>query len=562
MQLIGNDFFFSNAQYSFEYVEGMKKSLEKYGSKFLNGKPVEFRFATLTEYLDDTLKLKWPIGRYEGDFFVYTQYKPSAFYDHHWGGYFFSRPMLKWMIRDSMSRERTLHSMISSLHFLSLTKSTHIDSQQLNQTYYTLLGAKEFNPVMLHHDAITGTQGNSVNVDYKRKLQKIQNTMDESTTKLFQSVKSSEKIGSGQLELVFYNPSFYTRKEILNVSLDGDNWSFAEYSNLRAEIMDSYKLDEQLFGQDNGEYILWIEVSVPPLTQEKVILQRHRSMSECKDTHNCISKVQIQHLNIGSNDYLLQNDETEARLGYNSLEVKNVKNKKSGYTIDVSEELYKYDALHTKSCIYTFKPTSEAVPIKLTNQKFLKYTGTLINGYQVYGHDSDMHYEKLVILKDNDPALHIVSRNFILTRHDIEIALRHKGYDNNAFYTGDSMAYINRQFMDIETAIKRNNTRPNSKKDIDILGLNTYPMVDGFIAKKSNYIGFANSQSCAANLIDKNTFEFLIARSVMNVNQDKGLPERLFEKFMTHFNYKIYTAHDEQTIYDRKNIYVGKDLVI
>ena len=286
MQLIGNDFFFTNAEYSFDYVNGMKSALEKYGSQFLNGKPVEFRYATLSEYLEDMEKLKYDIGRYNGDFFVYTQYHPSRFYDHHWGGYFFSRPMFKWMVRDSLSRERNLHSILSTLNFLTQTNESSINPQELNKTFHTLLGAKEFNPVMLHHDAITGTHGNSVNIDYKRKLQSIQNIMDASTNLLFKSVKTKEKLNKGELELVFYNPSFYTRKEIVNVTLDSEFWSFSEGNNLAAEIMDSYTLDKENFKNNHSEFIMWIEISVVPFSHQKVIIKRHDSLIDCNKTHN------------------------------------------------------------------------------------------------------------------------------------------------------------------------------------------------------------------------------------------------------------------------------------
>ena len=181
-----------------------------------------------------------------------------------------------------------------------------------------------------------------------------------------------------------------------------------------------------------------------------------------------------------------------------------------------------------------------------------------MKGYQIYGHDSDFHFEKLILLKNEDSSLHIVSRNFILNRHDLELAIRYENYNQNQFYSGDSMAFVNRKFIDLKTAIARNITRPNSKSDKDLLGLNTYPIIEGFIAKKGNFIGFVNSQSAAVNLLNEHDFELLIARSVMNVNQDKGLPERMYEKFMTHFNYKVFVAKDSKTILEKKNIYAGK----
>jgi hypothetical protein len=563
MQLLGNDFFFTDAEYSFKYIDGMKEGLEKHGPKYLHGKPVEFRYATLTEYMNDATGANWPIGKYHGDFFVYTQYKESS-YDHHWGGYFTSRPLFKWMVRDSLSRERNLHSILATLNFASQTNVANMDNAKLKNTYSTLLAAKEFNPVFLHHDAITGTHGIAVNTDYKRKIQKNHDIMDDATKLLFQSLKTGESITNDKLELIFYNPSLYTRNQILNVSLTNEHWSFSDSSKFKAEIMDSYKLNTDKFEQDKGEFILWIEISIPPLSYTKTVLQSHSTKADCESTSTCISKVETQHLDAPEIDLKLANDFTEVELNKNALEIKSVKNIKEGNKVDINEQLFKYDGKDTQSCIYLFKPKKAAVSISLSNQKYIKYNGKLVSGLQVYGHDADFHFEKAVFLKKNCGALHIVTRNYIILKHDIELTFRYEGFNDNQFYSGNSMAFVHRDYMNLETAIKRNVTRSSCKSEDDTLGLNTYPMVDGFIAqsKSHSYVGFANSQSCASNLISPTSFEFLVARSVMNINGDKGLPERLFEKFMTHFKYTVWVNKNSTQFYDSKNVYVGKYLYI
>ena len=181
---MGNDFYFSNAKFSFEYIDGMKYSMEKLAPSFLNISSFEFRYSTLTDYMEDMKKINYTIGKYEGDFFVYTQYKPSGFYDHHWGGYFTSRPMFKWMTRTSHSRERALNSLMATVKFTEQSNSSHIDPSQFENAFNSLKSVREFNPVMLHHDAITGTHGNAVNADYKRKIQSMQNSMDDTVGKL------------------------------------------------------------------------------------------------------------------------------------------------------------------------------------------------------------------------------------------------------------------------------------------------------------------------------------------------------------------------------------------
>jgi len=276
MQLLGNDFYFSDASYSFNYIDGMKKSIETDGPKYLNGKQVEFRYSTLTEYLHDTSKLNYTIGRYKGDFFVYTQYKPSAYFDHHWGGYFSSRPMFKWMVRDLLGKERNLNSFFSVLNILNKFSPDSIDSKNFTNAYDELVKVREFNPIMLHHDAITGTHGSTVNNDYKRMIERNHITMDKLTNNLSQSIKSTQKLKDSTTEFLFYNPSFYTRNEIYNVTVKSPNVSFNSYSNLKGELHDNYQLNKDKFSAD-GTYNLFIEISVPPLGYLSIEVVEHVS---------------------------------------------------------------------------------------------------------------------------------------------------------------------------------------------------------------------------------------------------------------------------------------------
>ena len=551
MQLLGNDFFFSNAQFSFDYIDGMKSSLESMGPRLLNVSKVEFRYATLSEYLNDVLKLNYTIGRYDGDFFVYTQYQPSSYYDHHWGGYFASRPMFKWMVRSSLSRERILNSLFAVLSIPKASNSTHFKTAEFDSAFDTLKKVREFNPIMLHHDAITGTHGTSVNIDYKRKIQANQDLMDQSVEKLKGSLSNDKILTNDIVEYTFYNPSLYTRDEILNVTVKSQYYEMVNHTHIEAEIMDSYSMKEEDFTQDK-EYILWIKMVIPPLSIKKVYLKEHRSKTECERAHNCILKVKTEEFNTVPSDLTLQNDLVYVDLRENALEVKYIRDLKEKTTAKINESMYKYDGLHTNSCMYTFKPTKEAELVNLFNQKYIRYTGNLVTGLQVHGDVLGFYFDKTVMLKKNDCALHITTRNFIKTRFDIELTLRYQEESLENYYTGDSMAFIKRDFINYQTAIERNLTRSNSRSNTDILGLNAYPMVDGFISTYNDgmNVGFVNSQTCAAHLVNSTSYEFLIARSVMNVNQDKGLPERLYDKYQTHFNYKIFVNNNATQFYD------------
>jgi hypothetical protein len=411
MQLLGNDFFFSNADFSFEYIDGMKKSLEKKGPAILGVNSIEFRYATLSEYMQDMAKVNYTIGRYEGDFFVYTQYKPSGYYDHHWGGYFSSRPMFKWMVRDLLARERAMNSMMAVLNFVKMSNPKGIEISLFNSSFQYLKKVREFNPVMLHHDAITGTHGNQVNSDYKRKIQDNHNLMNDSIERLKNAFHSESSIDQTSEEFIFYNPTLYTRREIYNITIPNDRISIVEGPVIDAEIMDSYILDEEKFDQAN-EFILWIEISVPPLGFSKILVYTHGTRIDCERNPKCVRKVKTEE-SASKPDLTLSNNAVSVNLRENALEVKSVTNVVAGNTVILNEYLFKYDGSNTNSCIYTFKPTSDATLVNLSSQRYIKFTGKLVNAIQISGNDNSMFFAKTVLIKKGDVAVHISTQNYI-----------------------------------------------------------------------------------------------------------------------------------------------------
>jgi hypothetical protein len=62
-------------------------------------------------------------------------------------------------------RERHLNSLLALAHF-----NDPKDTTLMEDVFVNLKKVREYNPVLLHHDAITGTHGSSVNGDYKRML--------------------------------------------------------------------------------------------------------------------------------------------------------------------------------------------------------------------------------------------------------------------------------------------------------------------------------------------------------------------------------------------------------
>ena len=559
LQLLGNDFFYSNAQYSFEYLDGMKSSLESMGPRILNVTNVEWKYSTLSEYFNDMAKVNYTIGKYHGDFFVYTQYKPSTSYDHYWGGYFTSRPMFKWMVRNIMTRERNLNSFMGMLNFIQKVEPSAINNHSFSSAFQDLLSVREYNPVFLHHDAITGTHGVSVNIDYNRSIQENNSKLDKFIGQIKSVVNSTQALADNTTQFLFYNPSFYTRNEIYNVTVSTPNIGFVSYPKEKGEVHDSYRLNQLSFNKDDT-YTLYIEVSVPPLSHLSIEIVEYSSAASWRDSGKWVKHI-IPEISSSSNSKVsLKNSEISVELNENALEIEKIELIKDSTAIFINEALYKYNAMRTMSWIYTFKPTDNASPITLGSKAFYKYSGDLVTAIQITGQDSDVNYERMVILKKNDPAVHIISQNFIKLQHDIELAFRYSSTDIDSMYTGDSLSFINRKYIDFQTAKVRNLTRDETSSDSQILGLNSYPMVDGFIAsyKTGLNIGFVNSQTWNANLVSPTSFEFIVSRSVMNVNQDKGLPERLYEKSQTHFNFIIFAKKNQEEFYHMKNKYVDQ----
>ena len=59
---------------------------------------------TAQEFVNHFNAQKRRVGTYTGDFFVYSQFFEEGFHDHHWGGYFSSRPLIKNLIRKTFDR--------------------------------------------------------------------------------------------------------------------------------------------------------------------------------------------------------------------------------------------------------------------------------------------------------------------------------------------------------------------------------------------------------------------------------------------------------------------------
>ena len=115
------------------------------------------------------------------------------------------------MVRESLTRERNLNSLLAVLKF-------HIpENKEVKRAFDKLKEARNMNAVMLHHDAITGTHGSSVQQDYKRILGDVKRAMDDAGV-----IMNVSESFTGTYDVVLFNPSAYIREEIISMTVNSD----------------------------------------------------------------------------------------------------------------------------------------------------------------------------------------------------------------------------------------------------------------------------------------------------------------------------------------------------
>ncbi len=239
----------------------------------------------------------------------------------------------------------------------------------------------------------------------------------------------------------------------------------------------------------------------------------------------------------------IKNDHVSVNLADNGVDIKSFTHMSDLYETTLNEHLYTYDGRSTHSCIYMFKPTMEARSDTYRDQKYYLLDGTLVKRYLVFGKTDSISFLKEIELihYSRVPKVNL-SQKFTQPG---ETALRFDTSKFTEFFTDNSYASPERKYIDVEAAINRNLTRPISSSRADILGLNTYPMVDGFSLKSNGiFAGIINSQTAAVQVLSESEFEIIVGRKVTNINQGKGLPESLNEERQTTFTYHLINEKD------------------
>jgi hypothetical protein len=124
----------------------------------------------------------------------------------------------------------------------------------------------------------------------------------------------------------------------------------------------------------------------------------------------------------------------------------------------IDEKMFAYDGVSTRSCVYLFKPTSEAQPERIKSDKYYKYEGTLMKSIQVFAKTNNIDFERKIDLFEFSGVPKITTSQKFKGNKRAEISLRYKTQNPARFFSDDSYSSPERRYIDVAEAIARNLT--------------------------------------------------------------------------------------------------------
>lgn len=250
MLTLGDDFTYQNPDSTFGYVDKLIEMLNKH-SKQAFGIKVKAFYSHVDKYFDARLSHGKKYSYYKGDFLPYVQKQENKTGYDYWTGYYTTRPLLKQMVRDLMTNliHTKIFASLGSLHNFNYevkeTGSLKMDSSlregMLEKDALTKVEREAV--ILLHHDAITGTNTDVTYKDYQSRIHKAQNELNAIKKRLLtdtfmskipkKDIEAADKLKSLLIAEIavgasrghtgaknwymtgVFNPTLYTRTEVV-----------------------------------------------------------------------------------------------------------------------------------------------------------------------------------------------------------------------------------------------------------------------------------------------------------------------------------------------------------
>ncbi|KAL4461952.1 hypothetical protein ABPG74_000797 [Tetrahymena malaccensis] len=157
---MGEDFAYSRANVWYDSMDLLIEYINTRSDQF----NMKILYSTPSNYLKEIQKQNesYPMNKY--DFFPYAD-KANAF----WTGYFTSRPSIKGFTKDSGRYLQAIRNIFSVESILNISTTFKANYQNFHQA---LQNFEQQVAMMMHHDAVTGTERQKVAQDYIERLNK------------------------------------------------------------------------------------------------------------------------------------------------------------------------------------------------------------------------------------------------------------------------------------------------------------------------------------------------------------------------------------------------------
>ncbi|CDW83393.1 lysosomal alpha- [Stylonychia lemnae] len=621
----GDDFTYTRGQETFYYIDKFANLLSKHSKEryFIQ---MDIKYSTIDEYLEDIAKVNTTYPIYQGDFLPYIEAMncpveecPLGIRFDYWSGYYSTKPVFKQQIRDLLNLQRNSEKLLMFSLFVQYLASEEMDQRGIIQI---LNRTREQTSILTHHDAITGTHTHHAKKDYSLRIDQATTLLKANNQDILQQLDILMKKYQGEHDNLFNLLNFlYDEKakhgisdfqhiRVFNQELSGMSDLIVKFEAKESKymvILDS-NFNEMLAQQRvikdwetkqvdiQRENELQVEVSMlikdyNPLSILSFIMITFNSIEECRsflnsdfmtnegqfkrDERYCYSYYESSYqTSIDEDGILIENKDHKIHINAQGMIDKLTQGE---LEIAVSQNYMRYDGKDTNSGLYLFNPYSKAELIEgLRLVKVIKDDGPLFQCLKIF-HQSDKQGD---ILFSNDICLdkygdsqdlihqnlraYTSTYNELVLRQQI-IEINGKQAVNLDFYTDDSIKQIKRKVYTLQEAIQIGISMASGQDEF--VGYNGYPCNNGLVINGMSAgvsIGMSLSHPVTCHLIDSNTFEMILTRSLGN-NDIKGISS-LRNTDITlsdlKINLNIDKVNDYKTSIDFINTYnLGKALI-